>query len=312
MSTACDRCKKRSAIYIRYSGQHLCGDHFLDLLGRRVRREVREQGLLNGKGIIGAAVSGGKDSILMLRLLSDILKPIRDVRIVALTVDEGIAGYRPRSIEISSAVSSELSIEHHVDSFEGLFGWTLDETIGRIDIGPCSICGVLRRKALNQMAARYGCGALATGHNLDDTAQTVLMNVLTADTARLKRLGPHTDPIPGLVPRFMPLRTTPENETYLAAYLLDLPIHDQECPYSASAKRGLARDLLLEAEAHTPGTRHSLLKFQREISSHLPRGRADLEMCVRCGDIVISAIGVVCRGCQILEGMEDGDEKEKA
>lgn len=312
MSSNCDRCSERSAIFIRYSGQHLCADHYLDLLRKRVKKEVREQGLLKRKGIIGAAVSGGKDSILMLKLLSEILEPVRDVELIALTVDEGIKGYRPRSLDISSRIADDLSIGYHVKSYGQLFGWTLDEMVKGIDMGPCSICGVLRRKALNMMAVEYGCGSLVTGHNLDDMAQTVLMNVLSADTARLRRLGPHLDPIPGFTPRYMPLRTTPETETYLAAVLLGLPIHDQECPYSVTAKRGYARDLLLQAESQTPGTRHSLLKFQRDISSHMPRENVNVDRCERCGDIAVFENGRLCRGCQILEMMEVHDEEEKA
>ncbi len=311
MDSSCDRCSKKPVIYLRYSGQHLCGDHFLDLIGRRIRKEVRDQGLIRGEQRIGVAVSGGKDSILLLDQLKKIVEPIRTVSLVALTVDEGIEGYRPSSLEIVRDHTSKLGIDGQVMSYSDLFGMTLDEMVGVSDMGPCTICGIMRRKCLNMMAKEAGCTVLATGHNLDDMAQTILMNVLSADMDRIFRLGPHKRSLEGFVRRSMPLRTIPETETYLSAHLLGLPIHELECPYSETSKRGHYRDLMMDAEEGTPGSRHSLLKFQKHLSSLIPGSDVMISGCPKCGEPVFGGgEGTLCKACILQGDLEGSFEKE--
>ena len=301
MSKRCDKCDERPVIFIRYSGQHLCSDHFLELIGKRVKKEVRSQGLMSRKGRVALAVSGGKDSLLLLKLMNEILGRVRDIELTAITVDEGITGYRQESIGYARSVSGELGIDHRVVSFREDFGMTLDNMVKRTETGPCSVCGVLRRRALNDEAKRIKAVSLITGHNLDDMSQTVLMNVLSADMKRLKRLGPHLEPIPGFIPRFMPLRTTPETETHLASHILGIPIHNTECPYANTAKRGDVRDILLQAEEKTPGTRHSLLRFHQQCSELIPGDDFETGSCSVCGESVPGGENDICGTCRMLD-----------
>ncbi|MBN1538568.1 MAG: adenine nucleotide alpha hydrolase family protein, partial [Candidatus Thermoplasmatota archaeon] len=307
MSIVCDRCRKGSVIFIRYSGQHLCATHFMDLLRRRLRKEARSQKLLKGKKRIGVALSGGKDSLLALKLTNELIEPFRDVELVALTIDEGISGYRPSSIGIAKRLTKELGIRWELLSFKAFYGLDLDEMVRRSGTGPCTICGILRRQALNRLARETEVDVLVTGHNLDDMAQTVLMNVMSADLQRLVRMGPHMEVVPGLIPRSMPLRTTPETETYLAAHLLDLPIHEPECPYSERAHRRVFQDILLRAERDTPGTRHSLLRFHEQVLPLVPRSNAAFGRCSRCSEPVIDNGSMDrCKACQILDMLGAG------
>ncbi|MGA1819846.1 MAG: ATP-binding protein [Thermoplasmatota archaeon] len=307
MTAACDSCARPSVIFMRYSGQHLCQDHFLDLIRRRVRKEVRSQRLLVGRKTIGVAVSGGKDSLLALALLHEIVEPFKDKELTAITVDEGIEGYRPSSVGIARKVAGDLGVRWDLTSFKDLFGTDLDTMVKASGIGPCTICGILRRNALNRAAVRTGSEVLITGHNLDDMAQTVLMNVLGADIHRFARMGPHLDPLPGFVPRGIPLRTTPETETYLAAHLLGIPLYEVECPYAVSAHRGVFSDLLLRAERETPGTRHSLLSFHEKVSPLIARMNSETRRCPGCGEpIVLNGEVELCKACQLLEELGVG------
>ena len=70
-----------------------------------------------------------------------------------------------------------------------------------------------------EVGAKY----LATGHNLDDMAQSVMMNFVRGDVERLARLGPHNIVQPGMIPRINPLRTLPEKESLLYAMLSAYP-----------------------------------------------------------------------------------------
>jgi len=145
--------------------------------------------------------------------------------LVAITVDEGIKGYRDESIRIARECCSQLGVEHTIVSFEDLYGYTLDEIRGslrRDEAGPgtCSYCGVLRRKALNSTAKAVKADKLVTAHSLDDEVQTIMLNVLHGDILRLPRIAPGVGrEIPGLVPRVKPLREIPEEEIALYAFL---------------------------------------------------------------------------------------------
>jgi uncharacterized protein (TIGR00269 family) len=304
MPSLCDRCNENAQIFIRYSGQHLCALHFLDLIKRRIKKEARQQKVFQRGPRIGVALSGGKDSLVALKLLHEISGSFRDIEIIALTVDEGIKGYRPSSVEISEKITKELGVKWEKRSYKDLFGIDLDKMVKISSLGPCTICGILRRRALNDAALDSDLDILVTGHNLDDIAQTILMNIMSADLKRLARMGPHLTPIPGFVPRGMVLRTTPETETYLTATLLGLPIHDLECPYSEEAQRGLFRDLLLKAESETPGTRHSLLSFREQISPLIPREEINSRPCKYCSEPVMRQNGEpICKACSMLEDL---------
>ena len=70
---------------------------------------------------------------------------------------------------------------------------------------PCSYCGVFRRQGLNALAERVGADVMALGHNLDDMAQSILMNLQKGEIERSVRLAPHThSKIDGLIPRIVP------------------------------------------------------------------------------------------------------------
>jgi len=296
----CDRCSRRSVTLVRYSGAHLCGEHFCDFVERRVKHELRRQVELKGGERIAVAVSGGKDSTVALQLMMDILGVRRDIEFCAVTIDEGIEGYRASSIPIVSENCRELGVEHIVVSFRDLYDITMDD-IARSSrkLSTCSFCGVLRRAAMNRAARSWDATHLATGLNLDDTAQSILMNFARGDVERLARLGPHRRVQPGLVPRIQPLRAIPESETTLYAMVRKLRFHDLECPYAPEALRNSYREVLAQLEDRYPGTRHSMVKSYDEMAPCLENifRPAELRTCA-CGE---PTIGTKCKACELME-----------
>jgi tRNA(Ile)-lysidine synthase TilS/MesJ len=257
----CGKCGSPAVTFIRHAGRHLCGEHFIDLTERRVQKAIRQQADLSGGGTMAVAVSGGKDSMACLDIMRRTLEPRRDSRIVAITVDEGIEGYRDSSIPIAREYCKEHGIEWVLTSIEEEQGVTMDRVASAgLAETPCAFCGVWRRWSMNRAAREAGARYLATGLNLDDTAQSVLMNVCRGDVERLARFGPHTREQPGLVPRIQPLRWIPEVESYLYAHLRGLPIHNAECPHLGRAQRGRYRRVLHELQEDEPGVAHALVR----------------------------------------------------
>src|SRR2546428_7108015 len=256
----CARCNEPAVTLVRYSGQHLCAGHFCEFVERRAKREIHRQVEFRGGERIAVGLSGGKDSSTTTVLLHEVLAPRRDVEVLAITVDEGIASYRPEGIRFAKPLCEGLGIERRIVPYEETVGWTMDEVVAAEPAAiPCSYCGVFRRTTLNRAAREAGADYVATGLNLDDTAQSILMNVARGDIEKLARLGPHEKVRPGFVPRIQPLRTIPEKEVYLYAMLRGIRFHDGTCPHSDRAQRGRFREILNRLEEDSPGTRHAIV-----------------------------------------------------
>lgn len=302
---ACDRCGEPAVTLLRYSGAHLCAAHFEAYVERRVKQEIRRQLTLEGDPTkIAVGLSGGKDSSTTLVLLKRYLGERRDVSLEAITVDEGIEGYRPPSLETARALCAQLGVPHHVVSYAERVGFEMDRVV-RTDPAaiPCSYCGVFRRQALNAKAVEIGADYLATGLNLDDTAESILMNVTRGDVERLARLGPHEQVQPGLVPRLQPLRLIPEVEVYLYAYLKQIPFHDANCPYAERAQRGRFKEIVHRLEAESPGTRHAIVRGYDDLRPvlHAAWPPATLRSCARCGEPTVHE---VCKACEMRARLE--------
>ncbi|MFQ6128126.1 MAG: TIGR00269 family protein [Thermoplasmata archaeon] len=301
----CSRCRKEAVTLIRYNGEHLCDEHFLAFFEKRVKSEISRQCRLRGRATIAVALSGGKDSTVAALLLQEIFAGRKDLEIHAITVDEGICDYRPRALKLGRRFCEERGIPHHIIRFEETFGLTMDEIVERDPKTiPCAYCGVLRRYCLNVKAREIGGTVLSTGLNLDDTSQSILMNLARGDVERLARLGPHANVQPGLVPRIQPLRMIPEKETYLYALLRGIEIYEMECPHSGRAQRGRFREVIDILESESPGTRHSILSAYDSLAPLLlqkyPPG--ELNECKACGEPTGKE---VCRACEMLERLRN-------
>ncbi len=296
----CSACSRDAVIFIPYSGRYLCERHFMEFFEKRVRAEFRKQADIRKGSKIAVAVSGGKDSVTTMHLTAEIMLP-RGVEVEAISVDEGVPGYRELSIEKAKKEAEKARITHHIASFKDMFGVTTTEiAMMEREKSPCSYCGVLRRQALNLKAKEIGADFLATGLNLDDTAQSILMNFTKGDVERLARLGPHKQVQPGLIPRIQPLRSIPEREIFLYASLRGFSFHESRCPHAGEALRNEYRAIINDLEERHPGTRHSIINSYDAIKPALEMTfkPAKLNRCERCGE---PTPGRLCMACRMLE-----------
>jgi len=297
----CSTCEAEAVIDQPYRGLHLCAMHFGDSVEERVRREMHRQLPRFARGTIAVALSGGKDSGAALYLAHRYFRRRPTVRLVAVSVDEGIRGYRSATLKAARALTDSLGVEHQVVSASTEIGTTVDRTVAEAPgTVPCSYCGVWRRRLLNRAAREVGADALVLGFNLDDLSQTVLMNLVHGDLDRLVRMAPHRVRQPGLVPRVAPLALVPEREVYLYARLRGLPFDHGECPHAGRAARNLFRDVVWQLEEAQPGTRQALLHtHERLVTQFLHDGGALAapDRCRACGEPSASEL---CRACEYL------------
>ena len=298
----CSSCEADAVIDQPYRGLHLCASHFPESVEERVRQEMHRQLPRFAHGTVAVALSGGKDSGVALLLAHRYFRRRPTVRVVAVSVDEGIAGYRSATLKAARALTESLGVEHRVVSADEELATTVDRTAsGLPGTVPCSYCGVWRRRLLNRAAREVGADALVLGFNLDDLAQTVLMNLVHGDLDRLVRMAPHRVRQPGLVPRVAPLALLPEREVFLYARLKRIPFDHGECPYAGRASRNLFREVVWQLEEAQPGTRQALLHTHERLVTQFLRDGAALGAPNRCRACGEAAAGELCRACEYLE-----------
>jgi len=296
--TGCSRCGGKPFYTRRYSGETLCASCFRESIVQKTRKTVSKYKMISAGERVAVAVSGGKDSLSLLRVLNELYRPRRN-QIVAISVDEGVAGYRDEALDHARSLASELGVEQVVVSYKDLFGFSLDEALDwkeDRDVSSCSFCGVFRRRAIDEAAVRARASVVATAHNLDDYVQTFMMNLMHGDIARLAWLDPTyaDDSFP--VRRVKPFMEIYEEEVALFAFQAGLPFQSISCPYMHEGLRTEVRDYLNMMEASHPGIKNVLLRSALDVISRYPRstGRASVP-CSNCGRPSSSALCSVCR-----------------
>jgi uncharacterized protein (TIGR00269 family) len=172
---------------------------------------------------------------------------------------------------------------------------------------PCSYCGVLRRKALNEGARQLGATKLATAHNLDDEAQTGLLNVMHGDVERLLQMSHPSAKAPAsFIPRIKPLAEVPERETTLYAYATGIRFQTTPCPYGHEALRGDIRVILNRLELKHPGLKYTITRSVERLSETAERTgtRRTFRECSICGDPTPNE---VCEACLMLRTLKTSD-----
>ena len=291
----------------RYSGEKLCGSCFCKSIENKVRGTISKYEMFVPQDKIMVAVSGGKDSVTLLHILTKIEKAYPDATLSAVTVDEGIKGYRDEALKFAIKNCQKLGVKHAVTSFKEMYGYKLDEIVNMIrekkekELTPCSYCGVLRRRALNIAAREADVDKLATAHNLDDETQTILLNIIHGDALRIARAKPVLTLIhPKLVKRVKPLCEVPEKEVAFYAYLRRIEFQGIPCPYAQTALRNDVRTIINRMEEKHAGTKFTIFRSMERIRPALEAmaEKAKLQNCRKCGE---PTIGEICKPCQMLQ-----------
>jgi len=306
----CQRCGVRQATVLQqHTGLALCKQCFIEDVVERVRREVKRWDMVNPNDNVLLAVSGGKDSFVLLDIMSMIHDPSKQV---ALSIVEGIEGYnREEDIEKMRKYAKERGVDFIKVSLKEFIGASLDELVARswgkgLNISPCTYCGTLRRRVMNYYARILGMDKLATAHNLDDEVQTLLLNIVRADRMRLIQSHPKAPVLSDrIVRKIKPLRKVYEWETTVYSYIKGFRFQETECRYIylRPTLRAKIREYLYKLESEKPGsllrlleTIDNMLEKIVDIHQNLPK----LPLCKKCGEPT-SYGRELCKVCELLE-----------
>lgn len=304
----CERCENDAAYVRKYSGQGLCSGCFSDSILRKMAKTISKYEMMRRGERIGVAVSGGKDSLALLHALSRIAGD-RDFEMVAVTIDEGIPGYRDEALEIASEYCRGLDVEHHVYSYGDLFGITLDEALqarGSEKTTSCSICGTLRRRAIDRAAADLDVDAMATAHNLDDVLQTFLINMISGDTKKIGWMDPSS--VAGPSRRIKPFGEIYEAEIVFYAFTNGIPFQTEPCPHMNEGIRTELREFLNGLEEAHVGAKGSLYRSVLKVAASMrDSARVEKSQCVECG---MECTGSTCAACTTAARMRGANRMQ--
>jgi uncharacterized protein (TIGR00269 family) len=299
-------CAADSVINMRQHRLALCEVHFVEWVEKLSASFIKKHRMFEPDDRILVAVSGGKDSLSLWRILLK-LGFQADGLYMDLGVDAGCS-YSKNSCEYAEKFAQSIFPEAklHVLDVAGIYGKTVPEMASRRKGGKkkfCSVCGLVKRHEMNRIARELGYTVIATGHNLDDEAAVLFGNVLHWEAEYLVRQSPvlPADGL-GLVKRAKPLARFYERETAAYAIINNIEYMQEECPFSVGATSLRLKEVLNSMENGSPGTKlnfyFSFLRAKKN-SLLLVRERPELRSCEKCGQAT-GAPGL-CAFCRLLE-----------
>jgi cytoplasmic tRNA 2-thiolation protein 1 len=308
MEETCNKCSRNPPVYFRdYSGERLCKKCFLSSLDRKVQRTINKFSMIKYGDHVAVATSGGKDSLVLLSILKSTVDAAKGFTMSAITIDEGISGYRDESLRIVSEFCSKLEVPLTILSYNELFGTRMDEAMRlrpSAKLTSCSICGTFRRRAIDMAAEKVRANVVATAHNLDDEIQTFMINLLSGDVNRIGWNQASSTYKEGYMKKIKPLAEIYEREIVFYALQKGIPFQGEECPYTNESIREEIRQFLNDLEKAHPGIKYNTYKSTMDIST-LVRNRRGSDMvrgaCQKCGRDCTEQICSVCKIQEILK-----------
>ena len=314
MPKLCEYCKKNPAKLKRAkNGYKTCLSCFYYNFEEEIHQTIISEKLFKPNEKIILAISGGKDSTVLVHVMTTLKKRYNyPIELSLLAIDEGIKGYRDDSLITVENNSKFYDLPLTIFDYKKLFGRTMDEVVSLTDVrNSCTYCGVFRRKALNEGMVFLKGDRLFTGHNADDIAETVLMNMLRGDAFRLVHCTEATSGIEGDLLRCKPFKFTYEKEIVLYAHYQKLEYFSTECTYSKEAFRGPLKELMKDLMGLRVGVIEDIIRDASHFELNNVYKTPVKRTCDSCGSI---SSGKICKACAFkndLTKIEDIKKKEK-
>lgn len=296
----CSRCRatEKPLFRLRTLGKLICPSCFIKYYEKKVKNTVLKYGMLKDVRKLAVAVSGGKDSLALARVLLEVFP---NIKFTIIHLNLGIPNYSDECQEVVERFCRENSIELILYNLKSQNGYSIHDFVGRpFSKRLCGVCGVVKRYLMNRIAFENGFDALATGHNLDDTVEVLFNLYINGRIDEIVRLRPVVSSVnPRIVKKIKPLiEVTDEEDLY---YLISKKIDYaySECPLVKGSRMIKRKKLILKIEEEVPHFKYLLLK------THIKRFLPILEQyvhppllrnCERCG---MPSVDLICSFCKL-------------
>lgn len=280
-------------------------EKFVAKLEQNVKETIAKFNLISSDDKLVIAASGGKDSTLLLHLFHQLKIPFE-----AVTVDTAIGCYTKQNLINLRAFCAERNIKLHELAFREAFGMSVCYMRDafkekNVKVHSCTICGVPRRYLINRLVRDLGATKVVTGHNLDDEAQAVMMNIIKHRPEQNARLGPSSTKKEGLIPRIKPLYFVREDDIEKYSKLHGFVVHYGKCPCVKGSLRTSLREFFAEYEKKVPRVRENIIEFfvkQLPALKQKYQNTVQLQACSSCGEPSTAGTCTTCKLFLQLKG----------
>jgi len=290
----CKRCGALAAVKLPSHHAGFCPECFEVFFKRQVETAVRRHAMIQPGEKVLVAVSGGKDSLALMRVLSDLGHDVE-----GLHVHLGIPDSSDPVCAKTEAYFRDNGFTLHVLRMEDV-GLAIPAVKAAVRRPICAVCGKIKRHYFNRFAYENGFAALATGHNLDDEVARLFANVLRWDAAYLGGQGPVLPAEGRFVRKIKPLYRVTEFETAAYCFFKGIDHWKAGCPYSGGASFTGHKKLFADLEDRSPGQKVAfyeafLDRGRPHFAAPNQAGGETLAPCQTCGYPSSSEICGVCR-----------------
>lgn len=301
----CKVCREPAAIEIRRHHAVFCKKHFFEHITRQVERTIHDLKMFEPGQRLLLGVSGGKDSLALWDILTDLGYPVDGVYI-ELGIG-GEQGYSSASLQLAEQFAKDRGLNLQVVDLAEDYGYTIPEAAAETRRVACSVCGLSKRYVLNKAAFDGGYDVLVMGHNLDDEAAVLMGNTLTWNVEYIGRQRPVLPATrQGLVRKVKPLLRIAERETAAYCVLKGIDYEVEECPMVGGNTGIRIKEWLNIMESQRPGTKQQFLfGFLDRVSDQFAdahQEQVELQECPNCGQPTTSDL---CSFCRLQARMAD-------
>ncbi|MFO7296454.1 MAG: ATP-binding protein [Caldicoprobacter sp.] len=300
----CRRCGEKAEISLKRHNAIFCINCFQVYYSNQVLRNIKREKMFNTDDRILVVVSGGKDSMALWYILLKM-----GYNVTGMHINVGIGEYSARSQEVVEHFSQKHNAPVIIKNTEKEFNFNILDLARQLKRSTCSICGAIKRYLFNKVALDEGFDVVATGHNLDDEAATLLGNVLSWQEGYLAKQSPVLPSThPKLVKKVKPLYTLTEKENLAYVTYNGIEFFQGKCPLAVGASSILYKEVLNRLEEESPGTKQRfLINFYKKGRNYFEKesGTVQLKECSLCGQVTTAEVCSFCRLRKIAERKEN-------
>ena len=231
-----------------------------------MRRCIDDYDMIQAGDRVAVGVSGGKDSLVLLRLLAGLRQYFnKPFSLEAITIEMGL-GMDYGAVE---ELCRQLDVPYTIVKTE-IAPIIFDH---RKEKNPCSMCAKMRRGALNQAILDRGFNKLALGHHYDDAVETFVMNLLFE--GRIGCFQPVTNLDRTGIIQIRPMLYIHERTVDNFSRRMELPVIENRCPVDKTTKRGEVKDLIYELSQRYPDLKERIFGAMQRypLEEWQPQGR---------------------------------------
>jgi len=293
-------CREPAIIDLPRHNANFCGEHLLQLCRRQVEKAIADHDMLAPGDRVLVAVSGGKDSLAVWDMLTEL-----GYQADGVYLGLGIGDYSDESAVYAREYAEQRGLRLRTIDLRDEYGYDIPTAADATRRVPCSACGLSKRHLFDAAARDGGYDVVVTGHNLDDEAAVLFGNTLRWDVEYLGRQLPVLPARDGFPKKAKPLMRLTERETAAWCIVRGIDYQVEECPMAAGNKHLAYKAALNAIERDSPGAKAAFyLNFVERMAPLLAAGTqaaaGALHSCDRCG---APTTGEVCAFCALRDSV---------